>query len=237
MADPPPPPTATGAAGADLRLVAGLYLRPTPLGAFRASTTRQPGPEVRFVRRLLREHRSPPLRPEVVARLAGGPGAGGAGPALALLSRLQDRAWVEGHERPAETETGALEDGLPRLLPPLSSRGRALLADRQGFCLASVGFDPDVATALSAFSADIAATTERHAHRLDRVTGPAGPDTGAVGLVDGFGNSELGFWPLFVGPQRFILAVAGLPRLNRPELVDLVARLSIRYGGDEPPEQ
>jgi hypothetical protein len=257
MGDGPPTPAAPPTAGpgdAPRDLVPGLHLRATPLGAFRSASARVATPEVAFVRRLLRERRSPALTPEVVAGLAGAaPGAddraAGDRPAgdardaadagvdveaaLGVLGRLQDRAWVEGHAQPLDVTEEALEVGLARTLPPLSSRGRALLADRQGFCLASTGFAADTAAVVAAFSADLVATTERHAHRLDRAEESGAPGTGAVGLVDGFGNSQLGFWPLFVGSQRFVLALAGVPRLNRPELVELVTRLSLRYGGDE----
>jgi hypothetical protein len=28
------------------------------------------------------------------------------------------------------------------------------------------------------------------------------------------GNSQVGFWPLYVGGQRFVRVIGGMPRLN-----------------------
>lgn len=215
---------------ADLHLVADLYLRPTPLGTYHAASSSAETPPVRFLRALLRAPTSPPLTTEVLTHLAGADPVS----ATALLTQLQEQVWVEGHERPVVAPAGPLEVALPRMLRPLSSRGRALLADQQGFCLASVGFGPSVAPGLAALSADLASTTARHAGELRRVVEVEG---GAWALVDGFGNSQLGFWPLFIGSQRFVLAIAGLPRLNQPELTDLMWSLSIRYGRDESPNR
>ena len=54
-----------------------------------------------------------------------------------------------------------------------------------------------------------------------------------IRIVDMAGNSRVGFWPLFVGDHRFVLALGGLPALNHPALVELVWSLTVRYGGAE----
>ena len=43
------------------------------------------------------------------------------------------------------------------------------------------------------------------------------------------GHSQLGFWPLHVGCERFVLAIAGQPAFNRPQLVELVVHLHRRF--------
>jgi hypothetical protein len=48
-------------------------------------------------------------------------------------------------------------------------------------------------------------------------------------IVDAFGNSQIGFWPLFIGKNRFVLVISGVPHFNQPEMVDLVWALSVRY--------
>jgi hypothetical protein len=55
-------------------------------------------------------------------------------------------------------------------------------------------------------------------------------DTAAWALVDAAGNGQVGFWPLFIGEQRFVLVVSDFPYLNQQALTTLVWALSIRYG-------
>jgi len=56
-----------------------------------------------------------------------------------------------------------------------------------------------------------------------------GLETSAWALVDAAGNSRVGFWPLYVGKQRFVLVLGGVPRLNQPALTELIWALSKRY--------
>jgi hypothetical protein len=51
----------------------------------------------------------------------------------------------------------------------------------------------------------------------------------AWAVVDVFGNSHVGFWPLFIGQNRFVIAISGIPHFNQPDFVSLVWALSIRY--------
>jgi len=46
------------------------------------------------------------------------------------------------------------------------------------------------------------------------------------------GNSQVGFWPIFVGEHRFGLVIGGLPQLNQAALISLVWALMMRYGQD-----
>ena len=71
------------------------------------------------------------------------------------------------------------------------------------------------------------------ANRLGVFVIASGTATGAWALVDMAGNSRVGFWPLFIGDHRFVLALGGLPALNHPALVELVWSLTFRYGGPE----
>jgi hypothetical protein len=208
-------------------LATGFYLRPTPLGAFRVATGIEPGPEADFVRALLRMPQSPAVTGAVIAELAGTDLAS----ATLLLDQLQGTGWVEGSTRPFEPPATSLDEALPLLLPGLSSVGRALLADEQGFCLTGVGFDPDLASALSAFCADVVSTVERHSEVVAKAIGS---ESAATYLMGPYADEELSLWPLRIGAQRFVLLVAGLADLDRPELTGLVACLSIRYDRDSP---
>jgi hypothetical protein len=143
-----------------------------------------------------------------------------------LLYHLQALGWVEGFADAQPAPAGALEDVLPALLPPLSADGKALLADAQGFYVASTGFQHETAVELAALSADLASLYERHQGLLKRNMG-LGSSTWA--LVDAAGNSQTGFWPLYIGDQRFVLIISGVPRLNQPALTDLIWAFSKRY--------
>ena len=109
----------------------------------------------------------------------------------------------------------------------LSSQSKVLLADTQGFYVCSQGFPHETAEELSALSADIASLQERH-QRL--VGNNLGLETSAWGLVEASGGSRIGFWPLFIGEQRFALIISGCPQFNQPALTSLVWALSKRYG-------
>ena len=204
-----------------------LYLQPTPAGAYYAVGS----PEATAERRLLLALMSGASshRPSL-ADLARWTQQRTEQDTLAVVYRAQERGWLEGFRQPQGPPPGPLEPIADRALQVLSSTGHGLLADAQGFCIASRGFDSTASDFLAAVSADIASMHERHAAYLADASGTA---TGAWALVDMAGNSRVGFWPLFVGDHRFVLALGGLPALNHPALVELVWSLTVRYGGAE----
>ena len=102
-----------------------------------------------------------------------------------------------------------------------------MLADRQGFYLGTAGFTHETAEELSALSADLASLHQRHSGLL---ANNLGIGSGAWGVIDAAGNSQVGFWPLYVGEQRFALVLAGVPRMNQQALVNLIWILNQRYG-------
>ena len=102
-----------------------------------------------------------------------------------------------------------LEELLPTLLAQLSRRGKALLADAQGFYLATAASRTRPAEELSALSADLGLLHERHQRMLRH---NLGIDRSSWALIDAAGNSQLGVWPLFIGSQRFALVLPRAPR-------------------------
>jgi hypothetical protein len=108
----------------------------------------------------------------------------------------------------------------------MSENGKVLLADMQGFYIASHGFPHEVAEELSGLSAELASIHERRSGLLMNNLGLV---SNAWAIVDVFGNSQIGFWPLFIGKNRFVIAISGVPHFNQPEFVDLVWALSMRY--------
>jgi len=205
----------------DYRLHEGLYLLPTPAGAYAAAL---PGddPVRRLLCSLLRRERTPRLSLEALEEWSGQRG----NDAQESLYHAQTQHWIEGFREPRQVRRGALEAVLPALLPTLSYSGRVLLADAHGFTVAAEGFTHEAAVELSALSADLASLDERHGGLLRQNLRLAG---GAWALVDAAGNSRLGFWPLHIDRHRFVLALQGDPRFNQPAFTELVWALSTRY--------
>ena len=208
----------------EYELADDLYIAATPAGAYYAVSGPGEEPSRQLVRALLRQEASPPLTLEGLKEWTGSDDDNGS---LELLYHAQTLGWLEGAEVQKSAPAGALENIVPDLLPALSGSGKALLADDQGFYVSSQGFAHEAAEELSALSADIASLHDRHRGLLRNNLGLG---TGAWALIDAAGNSQVGFWPLFVGDQRFVLVVGGMPHLNQPALTSLVWALSTRYG-------
>lgn len=205
------------------RLLDHHFILPSPAGAFYSVADPEVDPPRRLLQRLLGTDTSHKLSlPALVDWTA----AESEDEALDLLYHLQTLGWVEGFEQEQTALQGALENILPDLLRPLSASGKALLADAQGFYVASTGFNHETAVELSATSADLASLYERHRGLLKRNMGLG---SSAWALVDAAGNSQTGFWPLYIADHRFVLIIGGLPRLNQPALTNLIWALSKRY--------
>lgn len=201
-----------------------LYIAVTPAGSYYAVSNAGMDPSRRMLRSLLNMDRNPPL---TIEGLRDWIGDDSDETCLEILHHAQNLGWVEGLKSPNSAPTGALEDIIPDLLPVLSGSQKALLADSQGFYVSSQGFAHEAAEELSALSADIASMHERHQGLLNN---NLGLNSNAWAVIDAAGNSQVGFWPLFVGDQRFVLVIGGLPRLNQTSLTTLIWTLSTRYG-------
>jgi len=202
----------------------GAYLLPSAAGAFHAASGRELDPPRVLLRALFREPLATRLSEHALSQLSG---LKDPEHAAAMLARVQRLGWIQGLDHPRRCPEGSIEELLPGLLEPLSNKGRAMLADPQGFYLGSAGFAHETAEELSALSADLASLQQRHSGLL---VGNLGQVSGAWGVIDAAGNSQVGFWPLYVGGQRFALVLGGVPRLNQQALVDLIWILNQRYG-------
>ncbi|WP_299769978.1 hypothetical protein [uncultured Pseudoteredinibacter sp.] len=143
-----------------------------------------------------------------------------------LLYQSQQLGWLEGSEEAGDIEFQNLEQALNEILPNLSSEGKVILSNSEGLYIASAGYAHETAAELAALSADIANLHERH-HGL--ISGNLNLDLSSWGLMDSLGSSRLGFWPLYIGSERFALCISEHPRLNHPDFVRLLTLLSIRY--------
>lgn len=205
------------------RLHQGLFVMPTPAGAFYSASAPETTPSRRLLRSLIADDRSPELRSNVLAEWIGSECEQDA---LEVLFHAQSLGWIEGFDAPRVPPRGPLEDVLGDLLEPLSMSRKSLLADAQGFYVATVGFAHETAEELSAVSADLDLLYGRHRRLLrNNMT----LQSSAWALVDAAGNSQVGFWPLYIGEHRFVLVIGGEPRLNQPALTDLIWALSKRY--------
>lgn len=207
----------------DYQLADNLYISLTPAGAYHAVASNGEEPYRKLLKSILRYRSTPTLTLEGLTEWTGKEDAN---EALDLLYHAQALGWVEGLQAPRMVPEGSLEGVIPGLLPALSGSQKVLLADNQGFYVSSSGFNHETAEELSALSADIASLHDRHIGLLRQNLGLG---TAAWALIDSAGNTQIGFWPLFIGEQRFVLIVGGVPYLNKPELVSLIWSLSIRY--------
>lgn len=204
----------------------GLYIYPTPAGAYYAVSATDVDKPRQFLRNLLLQPQTPMLSAENLPHLMGHDDEQ---KCLELLHHCQKLGWVQGLQSTLDSPGGSLEDILPGLLSTLSENGKVLLADQQGFYLASQGFPHEVAEELSALSAEIATV---HQRRSGLLLNNMGLGSHAWAVVDMFGNSQVGFWPLFIGSNRFVVAISGIPHFNQPEFVSLVWALTARYAAE-----
>ena len=205
------------------RLAEGVYLLPTPGGAYYACSDPGDSPARTLLFNLMRMDQSPMVTAELVRGWAA---AGGEQDVIELIHRMQSVAWIQGDTQRRYPPRGSLEQVLPALLGKLSSAGKALLADGSGFYVSTYGYAHETAEELSALSADLASLYERHRRLLRNNIRIA---SAAWAVVDAAGNSQVGFWPIYVGTERFVLVIAGMPQLNQPAFTDLVWVLAKRY--------
>lgn len=205
-------------------LIPGAYLLPTPAGAFKAVSESGNNRLRNFLVALLAQNGQAEVNDINLCQWSGF-----ANPQEAheFTQRLQTLGWIHITHQSYKIPTGPLQKALPTLLPALTREGKILLADTQGFYLHSHGFPHEAAEEISALSADIA---NMHARREGLINRNLGLSGSAWALTNAAGHSQLGFWPLFIGPERFVLAIEGSPAFNQPQLVELIFMLHNRFG-------
>ncbi len=205
------------------KLVDGLFLYPTPAGAYYAVSSMAEDKPRRFLKRLMQQVHTPALNLENLLMLMESEQSDDV---FELLYHCQKLGWVQGLSVSETAPQGALENILPLYLKKISTQGKVLLADDQGFYLALSGFPHEVAEELSALSAEISML---HMRRSGLLMSNMGLATHAWAVVNAAGKSQIGFWPVFIGKTRFVITVLGTPHFNQPEFVSLAWALSIRY--------
>lgn len=197
------------------------YFQVTPSGAYYATLNTEPEALRALLLQLLSADTHIPYISSLLQKLTGM----GEQDAQALLDKAVQHGFVDLPQNPEPIASGTIEQLLPEYLPQLAD-GRVLLADDQGFCIGQSGFGAEEAEAVAGMAADLVSMHERHQALLGR---HLGFDGSSWALVDAVGQSELGFWTLHVGEQKFLLILEGMPHLNRQPFVDLMSVLIRRY--------
>lgn len=201
----------------------GLYINITPRGAYYAIQDNAKDVTRSLLANLMRLDSTPSLSAETLSEIC----PMETEDAFSLLHRMQKLGLVSGQKEIENAPVDNLESLLPELLASLSDTEKVLLAEQSGLYLGTSGFPHEAAEELAAISASLSAVYQRHKGLLQ---GNLGFSQHAWGLIDAAGNSEVGFWPLYVGANQFTLVIHGLPQLNRPAFKRLVWSLMRRYG-------
>lgn len=204
-------------------LADGLFLYPTPVGSYYAISSNEDNKSRKFLKQLLRQPKTPKLTLNTIKTLMD---ESNDEKALGLLHHCQKIGWVQGVDKEIKCPEGTLEGVLANLLDNMTEKGKVLLADDQGFYLVCNGFPHEVAEELSALGAEIATVHQKRSGLLVHNLGLA---SHAWAIVDAFGCSQIGFWPIFIGETRFVIALSGIPHFNHPDFVTFIWALSIRY--------
>ncbi len=205
------------------RLAEGLYIYLTPAGCYYAVSSIDKDPVRQFLLSLLGRNKTPKLNIENLQELMS---IDDTDECVALLQKCQQLGWVQGLKQERKAPSDSLENLLPELLNKISEEGKILIADDQGFYLACNGFPHKVAEQISALTAELSVIHERRAGLLIK---KLGLHSHAWAIVNASGNSQLGFWPLFIGNTQFVIVLSGIPHFMQSEFVSLVWALCVRY--------
>lgn len=204
----------------EYQLTTDVHIIPTSLGAYYAASNPQPGPARALIFGMMANDEMKPISMGALRRYTGDTDP------LPLLYRMENAHWIEGRAESERLATQHIETDVPKLLRQLSGNSKALLTDTQGFYLTNAGFAHEQAEDLAIFAAEIATIQRKQS---DLIRGSLRLGVPAMAVVDSGGNSELGFWPLYIGDHQFMLIVSGIPLFDRPAYMHLIWALCLRY--------
>lgn len=205
-----------------LSLQANLYPRITPAGAYYAVSNNTASASRTLLHGLLKTTSDELITSD---KLLAWSDTSDLNIALSLLYRLQRLEFLYGDEAPSVENIYLTDDQLPDLLAQLSSVGRALLADHNGLYFANAGFHHETAEEVGILASEVVSVGERHQLLLKN---NLNIHHTAWGICDPSGQTELTFFPLYVGRNKLILVVGGVPDLNQEAFVSLIKVLSNR---------
>lgn len=207
-----------------LSLQSNLYPKITPAGAYYAVSGDTPSASRTLLYGLLRADATETISSEKLLAWAD---TSDIDSALNLLYRLQRLEFLYGEENISIDDVNLSDEQLPELLAQLSNSGRALLADENGLYFANAGFHHEAAEELGILASEVAEVSDRHQLLIKN---NLHIHHNAWGICDPSGQSELTFFPLYIGMSKLILVIGGMPDLNKEAFVTLVKVLYNRYG-------
>lgn len=181
------------------------------------------------------ENRDPTIARQILHRILSVP----VSPALSQFSKtdidsileLLKSELVMLTDQPITLPEGNLTKLLPHVLSALSEQGRVVLTESgQGLFIDYSGISQDEAEELAVMAAGFRVLAEKRTRLLAKQLSIS---SRAFGVVDPAGNSEIGFWPLYISDNVFTLIVLGIPRFNTAQFCTLVWALVERYGEHE----
>ncbi|MDO4642117.1 MAG: peptidase M23 [Neisseria sp.] len=205
-----------------LSLQANLYPRITPAGAYYAVSNNTASASRTLLHGLLKANADELISAE---KLLAWSDTSDINIALNLLYRLQRLEFLYGDELPSVDNAYLADEQLPELLGRLSNVGKALLADQNGLYFANAGFHHETAEEVGILASEVVAVGERHQLLLKN---NLNIHHTAWGICDPSGQTELTFFPLYIGKNKLILVIGGAPDLNQEAFVSLIKALSNR---------
>lgn len=207
-----------------LSLQSNLYPKVTPAGAFYAVSS----PAFSASRILLANILQASVDDHITEqRLLEWAQADDLNTAINLLYRLQRLEFLYGEEKPSSVMMKVTAEQFEGILGQLSDSNRALLVDKDGFYFANIGFNHETAEEVANLASEATRLLEKHSLL---VKNNLNIYHNAMGICDPNGQSELTFFPLYVGDVKYILVIAGVPLLNSEAFVTLVRSLYLLTG-------
>ncbi len=203
------------------------FLLPTPAGAYYFSQEKSNCWQRDVLSKLFSQPETPPLSNETLIDLFDIDDPNNLEEKLRECEALK---LIQVVDQKINAPDGDLVDNIKDIIPVFSKNNKVLLSDSQGFCITNVGFPDDMVEEISVLSADIAIMHKRRALEINKNLGLTSQ---AWSIVDASGNSCLGFWPININEEVFVLAIEGTPFFNHPSIITLIWMLYLRYGRSE----
>lgn len=201
-----------------LTLQTNLYPHITPAGAFYAVANKSASASRTLLSNILNANPTELISTEKLLQWAE---TDDVESALNLLYRLQRLEFLYGGDKPAQYPE-LTDDTLADLLPHMSDSQKALLIDQDGFYFANSGFHHEAAEEVAILASEAIRLSERHALLIKNNLNIY---QNAWGLCDPTGQSELTFFPIYIGDSKYILVTGGTPQLHKEAFVFLVRAL------------
>ncbi len=200
------------------------FIIPTPGGAYYLVQDGSTNWRKDILKKMFSQKKSLPLNHETLSHLFGTTNKENL---QYKIEQCKNEKLIQVINEEKSAPSGQLEQGLNTFIQDFSQIGHVLLSDSQGFCIINHGFPDDMSEEISVLSADIAIMHKRRAININK---KLKLNSQAWSIVDASGNSCLGFWPINIDNEVFVLTVEGVPFFNQAAMVSLVWMLHLRYG-------